>query len=92
MGIIIAIASIIVMPVLFYMKYRTGKSINSRSLVADSKQTLACVFLSVALLIGLGLNYLYSIWWADPVVGLVIVIYLIRQGYETLKEERLCSC
>jgi divalent metal cation (Fe/Co/Zn/Cd) transporter len=91
-GIIIAIVSIIVMPVLFYMKYRTGESINSRSLVADSKQTLACVFLSVALLIGLGLNYLYGLWQADSVVGFVIVAYLIKEGYATLKEEKLCSC
>ena len=91
-GIAIAIVSIIVMPVLFYMKYQTGKSINSRSLVADSKQTLVCVFLSIALLIGLGLNYLYGVWEADPLVGLIIVMFLIREGYATLKEEKLCSC
>jgi divalent metal cation (Fe/Co/Zn/Cd) transporter len=91
-GIIIAIVSIIVMPVLFYMKYRTGESINSRSLVADSKQTLACVFLSIALLIGLGLNYLYGLWQADSVVGFVVVTYLIKEGYAALKEEKLCSC
>ena len=92
LGIIIAIVSIIVMPVLFYLKYETGKSIGSRSLVVDSKQTLACVFLSFALLVGLGLNYFYGIWWADPVVGLVIVAYLAREGYEALKERKLCSC
>lgn len=92
LGIIIAVVSIIVMPVLFYMKYQTGKSIDSRSLLADSKQTLACVFLSIALLVGLGLNYLYGLWQADPIVGLVIVIFLIKEGYNTLKEEKLCSC
>lgn len=91
-GIIIAIASIIVMPILFYLKYSIGKSIASRSLVADSKQTLACLYLSFALLIGLGLNYLFGFWWADPAVGLIIVVFLIREGYETLKEDRLCSC
>lgn len=85
-GIIIAIVSIIVMPFLFYLKYQTGKSINSRSLVADSKETLACVFLSIALLIGLGLNYLYGLWQADPIVGFVIVIFLIKEGYNTLKD------
>lgn len=90
-GIIIAIASIIVMPFLFYMKYKTGKAIGSRSLMADSKQTLACCFLSVALLIGLGLNYLYGLWQADPIAGLVIVVFLIKEGYETLKEEEVCS-
>ncbi|MCW4033380.1 MAG: cation transporter [Candidatus Bathyarchaeota archaeon] len=85
-GIVIAIISIIAMPILYYMKYRTGKSLNSKSLIADSKETLACAFLSVALLIGLGLNYLYGFWQADPIVGLVIVLFLIIEGYETLKE------
>jgi divalent metal cation (Fe/Co/Zn/Cd) transporter len=92
LGIIIAIVSIIVMPILFYMKYRVGRTINSRSLIADSKQTLACVLLSLSLLIGLGLNYLYGLWWADPIVGLVIVVFLIREGYSALKDEKLCSC
>jgi cation diffusion facilitator family transporter len=92
LGIIIAIVSIIVMPVLFYIKYRTGKTINSKSLMADSKQTLACAFLSIALLIGLGINYLYGLWWADPVVGLIIVIFLIKEGYTALKEGKVCSC
>jgi divalent metal cation (Fe/Co/Zn/Cd) transporter len=92
LGIGIAIVSIVVMPVLFYMKLQTGRSINSRSLVADSKETLACVFLSVALLIGLGANYLYGLWWADPIVGLIIVAFLVKEGYDTLKEAEICSC
>jgi divalent metal cation (Fe/Co/Zn/Cd) transporter len=92
LGIIIAIVSMIVMPVLFYTKYRTGKTIGSKSLMVDSRQTLACAFLSVALLIGLGTNYLYGIWWADPVVGVIIVIFLIREGYTALKEGKVCSC
>src|SRR4030043_51453 len=81
LGIMVAVASIIVMPVLFYLKYQTGKAIGSTSLIADSKETLACVFLSIALLLGLTLNYLYGLWQADPIVGLVIVIFLIREGY-----------
>ena len=87
LGIIIATVSIIVMPILFYVKYQTGKALGSRSLIADSKETLVCVFLSVALLIGLGLNYLYGSWQADPIVGFVIVGFLVKEGYETLTEE-----
>ena len=87
LGIIIAVVSVIVMPALFYVKYKTGKSIGSKSLVADSKETLACVFMSVSLLIGLGLNYLYWIWQADPIVGLVIVVFLVKEGYGILTEE-----
>lgn len=91
-GIIIAVVSMIVMPILFYLKYQTGRSMGSKSLVADSKETLACVFLSGALLVGLGLNYLYGFWQADPFVGLFIVIYLVKEGYTTLKEGELCTC
>jgi divalent metal cation (Fe/Co/Zn/Cd) transporter len=92
LGIIIAIISMIAMPALFYLKYRTGRALNSPSLMADSKQTLACAFMSVALLVGLGLNYLYGVWQADPIIGVVIVVFLFREGYHTLKEEKLCSC
>ncbi len=92
LGIIIAAVSLVVMPGLFYVKYQTGKSLRSVSLMTDSKQTLACALLSLALLIGLGLNYLYGIWQADPVIGLVIAGYLVREGVNALKEEKLCTC
>jgi len=86
-GIVIASLSIVIMPVLYVLKYRTGKAIGSRGLVADSKETLACTYLSVSLLAGLGLNYLFGMWWADPVVGLLVVYFLVREGIETLRGE-----
>jgi cation diffusion facilitator family transporter len=87
-GIIIAIVSMIIMPFLTWQKYRTGKQIQSRALIADSKETLACAFLSVALLLGLGSNYLFGFWQADPIAGLIIVIFLFREGIEGWKESR----
>jgi divalent metal cation (Fe/Co/Zn/Cd) transporter len=87
LGIIVALASIIVMPILFSLKYQTGKAIGSRALVADSKETLACMFLSIALLTGLALNYLWDLWEADPMVGLITVGFLLKEGYAALKEE-----
>jgi cation diffusion facilitator family transporter len=92
LGIIIALVSLILMPLLFYLKLRIGTDLGSVSLKADAKQTLACTFLSLALLVGLGLNYLAGFWQADPIIGLLIVAVLVREGYETLKEEKLCSC
>jgi len=91
-GIIIAILSLIIMPVLFYIKHKTGKALKSKSLVADSKQTLACIIMSVALLTGLALNYLYQIWWLDPIVGVFIALILFKEGKEALEEEKLCNC
>jgi divalent metal cation (Fe/Co/Zn/Cd) transporter len=92
LGLGIALASIIIMPALFLIKYRTGQSLGSASLMADSKQTLSCAVLSVALLVGLGLNYRFGLWQADPAIGLVTVIFLVREGYRALKEGKLCSC
>lgn len=92
MGLVIVILSLIIMPLLYVAKNKTGKRIGSMSLVADSKQTLACVFMSLSLLIGLLLNQLFGIWQADPIVGLLIAAYLFKEGFETLKEGRLCSC
>jgi divalent metal cation (Fe/Co/Zn/Cd) transporter len=91
-GIIIAATSLVVMPALYIAKQRTGRKLGSRSLLADSKQTLACTFMSLALLLGLLANRLFGFWQADPVVGLFIGAWLVREGIETLKEGKLCSC
>jgi cation diffusion facilitator family transporter len=86
LGIIIAIASIIFMPILFFMKYKTGKIIGSKALIADSKETLACTFLSCVLLFGLLMNYIFSKPQADSIAAIIIVIYLFKEGYSTIKE------
>jgi divalent metal cation (Fe/Co/Zn/Cd) transporter len=81
-GILIAIASILIMPVLAWKKQAVGTAIGSRALIADSKETIACALLSVALLAGLGANYLFGFWQADPITGMIIVLFLFREGYE----------
>ena len=86
LGIAIAVLSLVVMPVLAYRKYKLGKELGLRSLVADSKETLACSFLSLALLAGMVSTYFFDFQIADPVVGLVIVAFLFREGYELVFE------
>lgn len=86
LGIAIAVISIMVMPVIAYMKYSLAASINSRALLADTKQTVVCALLSAALLIGLGLNYLYGMWWADPACGLLIVAFIMKEGFGAVRE------
>jgi divalent metal cation (Fe/Co/Zn/Cd) transporter len=86
-GIIIASLSLIVMPVLADQKRKTGERIGSRALVADSKETIVCTYLSIALLFGLLLNYFLGWWWADPIASLAIIWFLIKEGRELLKDE-----
>ncbi|KPK64876.1 hypothetical protein AMJ83_01535, partial [candidate division WOR_3 bacterium SM23_42] len=87
-GIIIAVVSLVVMPILMLQKYRLGQKIKSKALIADSKETLACAFLSVALLIGLGSNYLFGFWQADPIAGIIIMLFLVREGIENWRESK----
>jgi len=91
-ALVIALLSLAVMPTLFLLKQRIGRNLGSRSLIADSKQTLACMLLSVALLVGTGLNYRWGLWQADPVAALLIALYLVREGYEALTTSEVCSC
>lgn len=86
-GIIIAVLSLIFMPFLASAKIKVGKQINSKALLADAKETLACMYLSAALLLGLGSNYLFGFWQADPIASIIIALYLFKEGYENWKEE-----
>lgn len=63
-----------------------GSQSGAEPLVADSRETLACALLSIALLAGLGANYLFGFWRADPLAGLLIVLFLFREGYEGWRE------
>ena len=56
LGIGVAATSLIVMPFLSWAQRRTGRELGSGSVVADSKQTLLCTYLSAVLLLGLVLN------------------------------------
>ena len=90
-GILIALASIIVMPIFSKYRHGLGHEIKSKSLIADSKQTLLCVYMSYALLGGVGLNYLFGWWWADPIAGLIIVVIAVQEGVNSLKGKECCS-
>lgn len=81
-GIALAAASLMIMPFLSWAQRRTGTSLGSNAVVADSTQTLLCTYLSAVLLIGLVLNTTPGWAWADPIAGLVIAGVAIREGLE----------
>lgn len=86
-GIALTAVSIAVMLWLAGQKRRAGEALGSRALVADSKQTYTCWYFSVTTLAGLALNAVLGWWWADPVAGLVIVAFLLREALEALRGE-----
>ncbi|WP_118914410.1 cation transporter [Mycobacterium shigaense] len=90
-GIALAAVSLLVMPVLSLAQRRAGAELNSRSAVADSKQTLLCTYLSSVLLVGLLLNSLLGWSWADPVAALVIAGIAVREGIQAWRGEACCA-
>jgi divalent metal cation (Fe/Co/Zn/Cd) transporter len=90
-GIGLATASLMIMPFLSWAQRRTGRSLGSSSVVADSTQTLLCTYLSAVLLAGLVLNATLGWAWADPLAGLVIAGVAVREGLEAWRGER-CAC
>jgi divalent metal cation (Fe/Co/Zn/Cd) transporter len=94
-GIILAAASLVIMPLVSWGKLRAAREISSAALRAEAKETLACSYLSFALLLGLGANALAAWWWADPVAALLMVPWLVREGIEGIRGEACgdkCEC
>jgi hypothetical protein len=63
---------LMIMPFLSRAQRRTGRTLGSNAVVADSTQTLLCTYLSAVLLAGLVLKATVAWAWADPLAGLVI--------------------
>jgi divalent metal cation (Fe/Co/Zn/Cd) transporter len=92
-GIALAAVSVGVMPVLARSKRLVAGQIGSAALVADSKQTSLCTYLSAFLLLGLGLNAALGWWWADPIAGLAMVPIIAKEGIDALRGKTCCdSC
>ena len=87
-GVVLSILSLTIMPALAFAKQRTGREMGSRALVADSKETWVCSYLSLALLVGVGAYAAFGWWWADPVGALAMLPVIVWQGWETLGEAR----
>lgn len=81
-GLVLAAVSIVVMPAASLLERATGRELGSAAVVADSRQTMLCALLSVAVFLGLGLNALLGWAWADSVAALVIAGFAVREGIE----------
>ena len=90
-GIVLAAVSLVVMPLLVRAKRKVARAIKSKALIADSKQTELCTYLSAILLGGLLLNALLGWWWADPLAALVMVPIITKEGIEALRGDTCCD-
>ncbi|MGN9777518.1 cation diffusion facilitator family transporter [Micromonospora sp. H33] len=91
-GIGLALASLLVMPLLVRAKRRTGRELGSATVMADSTQTMLCTYLSAVLLVGLILNAAFGWSWADPIAALVIAAVAVKEGVEAWRGEHCDDC
>lgn len=87
-GIVWLGATLLAMLLLAWGKYRTGQQLGNRVLMTEARVTLIDAYLAAAVFLGLLLNALAGLWWADPIAGLVIVYYGVREGLTALTDSR----
>ncbi len=91
LGIGLALAAMIGMPVLARVKRGVATSIGSAALKGDAACSITCAYMAATLLGGLALNALFGWWWADPIAALGIVYFLLREGREAWNGDSCCD-
>jgi divalent metal cation (Fe/Co/Zn/Cd) transporter len=90
-GVVEAAASLVVLPYLAVSKYRLSQQLGSRALRADSLLTVSGVALAALALAGLLAQRAFGWWWADPVAGLAIALFLAWQGVGAWRDARAAA-
>jgi divalent metal cation (Fe/Co/Zn/Cd) transporter len=90
MGIGLAVASVILMPLPGIAKQRLADQLGSAATAGEGHQNMLCAYLAGALLIGLLGNALAGAWWLDPAVGLLIAGVAVSEGLEAWRGEGCC--
>jgi divalent metal cation (Fe/Co/Zn/Cd) transporter len=90
-GIWLAAVTLVTMPPLAIAKGRIGEKLGSSATKSEGKQNMLCAYLSAALLVGLGANAQFGLWWADPVTALVIAGVAVNEGRESWRGESCCT-
>lgn len=90
-GIALSVITLATMPPLAIAKSRVAGALRSSAAASEGRQNMLCAYLSVALLVGLGGNALFGLWWLDPVTALLIAAVAVREGREAWRGES-CSC
>src|SRR3954447_8966566 len=90
-GIGVAVASLVLMPLLGTAKQRLATSLGSAATAGEGRQNMLCAYLAGALLLGLLGNAVAGAWWLDPTVGLLIAGVAVKEGRDTWRGESCCA-
>lgn len=91
LGILILLAAALGMPFLAKEKRKLSVATGSAALRADAAESAMCAYLSIIVLVGLAINAIWHIGWADPVAALVITPLILWEGREAIRGKP-CAC
>jgi divalent metal cation (Fe/Co/Zn/Cd) transporter len=91
LGIGILVAAAVAMPWLAKEKRRLSGATGSAALRADAAQSALCAYLSLIALVGLAINAIWRVKWADPIAALVVVPLIVWEGREAIRG-KACAC
>jgi len=91
LGMGILIAAVLFMPWLAVQKRKLSSATNSPALRADAAESALCAYFSAVALMGVAINAIWHIRWADPVAALVITPLIIWEGQEAIRGKS-CHC
>jgi divalent metal cation (Fe/Co/Zn/Cd) transporter len=91
LGIVILIAAAAIMPWIAKEKRRLSSTTGSAALRADSAQSALCAYLSLVALMGLGVNAMWHVAWADPLAALMVAPLIVWEGREAMRGKS-CGC
>ena len=89
-GIILLALAAVVMPWLAQQKRILAAATGSAALKADAMESALCGYLAWIALAGLTANALWTLPWADSVAALALVPLIVREGWSTIREAKLC--
>jgi divalent metal cation (Fe/Co/Zn/Cd) transporter len=96
LGIALAVATLLIMPMLAWRKRNLAARLESPALRGDAACSITCAYMAATLLVGLALNVLFGWWWADSLAALALLYWLIPETRETLESARRgesgCGC
>lgn len=88
LGMSVAAAAVVIMPVLWYEKRRIGIASNCVPLKIDAAESATCFWMSTALLAGLAINFVWKVPWVDYAATFVILGFVAKEAIEAIREVR----
>ena len=86
LGIAVAAGAVVIMPYLWLEKRKIGRETRCLPLTIDAVESATCFFMSVALLSGLVVEYMFGLWWADYAATAVILSFVAKEGIESYRQ------